>query len=131
MLLSHVPKRKNLISLTPLIDVVFILLLFFMISSHFNQYRSVELNTVAAGTSAAQQNWKLLLITPESVELNGKLMAMRDSELTTTLQRIAAQEQSLTIAALHSVPLQHLVSLLDFCQTLGVEKLRIAESVTR
>lgn len=36
------PKRKNAISLTPLIDVVFILLLFFMLTSSFVPWRIVD-----------------------------------------------------------------------------------------
>jgi biopolymer transport protein ExbD len=36
------PKRKNAISLTPLIDVVFILLLFFMLTSTFVPWRLVD-----------------------------------------------------------------------------------------
>ncbi|OOC09384.1 ExbD/TolR family protein, partial [Thioalkalivibrio halophilus] len=37
------PRRRNLISLTPLIDVVFILLVFFMLASSFLDWRAVEL----------------------------------------------------------------------------------------
>ncbi len=36
------PKRKNAISLTPLIDVVFILLLFFMLTSSFVPWRIID-----------------------------------------------------------------------------------------
>jgi biopolymer transport protein ExbD len=44
MLLDLQPiKRKQAISLTPLIDVVFILLLFFMLSSSFNQWKAIQL----------------------------------------------------------------------------------------
>lgn len=43
MLLKVQTKPKNLVSLTPLIDVVFILLLFFMLTSSFSQFRQIEL----------------------------------------------------------------------------------------
>ena len=36
------PKRKNPITLTPLIDVVFILLLFFMLTYSFVPWRVVD-----------------------------------------------------------------------------------------
>ena len=37
-------RRRNLISLTPLIDVVFILLVFFMLASSFLDWRSITLD---------------------------------------------------------------------------------------
>lgn len=37
-------KKRNLISLTPLIDVVFILLVFFMLVTSLSRYASVSLN---------------------------------------------------------------------------------------
>ncbi|OPX55898.1 Biopolymer transport protein ExbD [Oceanospirillum multiglobuliferum] len=43
MQLEQISHRKLSVSLTPLIDVVFILLLFFMLSSNFLHWGSVEL----------------------------------------------------------------------------------------
>lgn len=42
------PRRKSSISLTPLIDVVFILLLFFMLATSFTDWRQI---TLATGTT--------------------------------------------------------------------------------
>lgn len=49
-LLQH--PRKSRISLTPLIDVVFILLLFFMLSSSFIQWRAVDLQPASHDTAS-------------------------------------------------------------------------------
>ncbi|MGK0476314.1 MAG: biopolymer transport protein ExbD, partial [Oleispira sp.] len=43
MVLSEKPKQRNLISLTPLIDVVFILLVFFMLTSSFVEWKFIDL----------------------------------------------------------------------------------------
>lgn len=42
------PRRKHTISLTPLIDVVFILLVFFMLASSLMDWRNIELSTGSA-----------------------------------------------------------------------------------
>ncbi|MBO6826670.1 MAG: biopolymer transporter ExbD, partial [Sneathiella sp.] len=42
-------RSRAKISLTPLIDVVFILLVFFMLASNFQQERNIELTTPASG----------------------------------------------------------------------------------
>lgn len=44
--------RRARISITPLIDVVFILLLFFMLSSSFMQWRQLDLPLPSAGAAA-------------------------------------------------------------------------------
>ena len=40
-------RRRNLISLTPLIDVVFILLLFFLLASHFQRWQALRVDAAA------------------------------------------------------------------------------------
>ncbi|MFK8076305.1 MAG: ExbD/TolR family protein [Granulosicoccus sp.] len=45
-------RRRSVISLTPLIDVVFILLLFFMLASNFSQERSLSLISQSHSSSA-------------------------------------------------------------------------------
>ena len=50
MHIETLDRRKHAISLTPLIDVVFILLVFFMLATSFTDWRAV---TLATGTSDA------------------------------------------------------------------------------
>ncbi|GAB3091960.1 biopolymer transporter ExbD [Aestuariicella hydrocarbonica] len=49
-LLQASPRKR--ISLTPLIDVVFILLMFFMLTSTFNQWKAIDLISAAASAEA-------------------------------------------------------------------------------
>jgi len=44
MLLKQVQPQRSLVSLTPLIDVVFILLIFFMLASNFIEWQFIEFN---------------------------------------------------------------------------------------
>ena len=53
----HPPSRNNrLVSMTPLIDVVFILLLFFMLVSNFQQWRGMPLNLAGQQNNPEQQS---------------------------------------------------------------------------
>ena len=54
------PRRKQAISLTPLIDVVFILLLFFMLSSSFSQWRQIKL---PASSESQQASLEVITVT--------------------------------------------------------------------
>lgn len=56
------PRLKKTISLTALIDVVFILLMFFMLTSTFIKWHSIALQTSAVGsTSKAIKNQLIIL----------------------------------------------------------------------
>ncbi len=54
MRLAPRPGKTAAISLTPLVDVVFILLIFFMLASSFMDWRQIEVTTTASQGSASQ-----------------------------------------------------------------------------
>jgi len=56
------PPSKPLISLTPLIDVVFILLIFFMLASSFMDWRTIEMTVATAGEKAQEQQTVPLIV---------------------------------------------------------------------
>jgi len=61
------PRRKHTISLTPLIDVVFILLVFFMLASSLTDWRQVAL---ATGTDDSSSDRRPAVV---AVQPNGAL----------------------------------------------------------
>jgi len=73
------PRRKHKISLTPLIDVVFILLVFFMLASSLTDWREV---TVATGVSSE----------PSDDEPPARISVLPDGALLFEDQRYAAAE---------------------------------------
>ena len=52
---------RRMISLTPLIDVVFILLVFFMLASSFTDWRAITLDTPPAATRSGSSEGALLV----------------------------------------------------------------------
>ena len=64
------PRVKKRLSLAPMIDVVFLLLVFFMLASQFGRDRVVPLATGSAG-AAYQGPPRLVLVTAEGLRLNG------------------------------------------------------------
>lgn len=66
-------KRKRVLSLTSLIDVIFLLLLFFMLSSTFSRYTDLELTASMSGNTAASADSPVLLrLTQDTLKINGK-----------------------------------------------------------
>ncbi|MEL6504905.1 MAG: biopolymer transporter ExbD [Pseudomonadota bacterium] len=72
------PRRR--LSLTSLIDVIFLLLLFFMLSSTFSKYNEFELSPGSAGgaQSASQRPSILLSINGGNWRLNGETAGAAD-----------------------------------------------------
>lgn len=66
-------KRRKRLSMTSLIDVIFLLLLFFMLSSTFSRFAEVELNAGSGGAAAKTppENLLFLRLTQDGMTLNG------------------------------------------------------------
>ena len=104
--------------MTSLIDVIFLLLLFFMLSSTFSRFAEVELQTGGTGPTsvAAPENVRFLRITADGVTLNGRpvtadaiapaLLAQRSAGTLLVSVTKGASAQMLTdvLVALRPVP---------------------------
>ncbi len=66
-------KSRRRLSMTSLIDVIFLLLLFFMLSSTFSRFAEIEL-AGASGSSAQATDIKqqFLYLEPKTLSLNGQ-----------------------------------------------------------
>lgn len=64
------PRRRSL-SLTSLIDVIFLLLLFFMLTSTFSRFGEVELSGAERGQGAAEDAPLFLSVDEDTLRLNG------------------------------------------------------------
>lgn len=130
MLLEAPQPKRALLSMTPLIDVVFILLLFFMISSSFVYNQQISLNTAQGGAKSREaQGNHLLLKQDGSVWLNRQQYSIHSKAFGSELSRIASEGEPLTAAAESKVAIQVFVSLLDQIRDAGAVNLNVAESV--
>ncbi len=115
MQLSNTQAKPSFISLTPLIDVVFILLVFFMLASSFVDWQFIELGIGSAEeVRADSRSISTITLKPEGVyELNGVNMDV--SEIIKTVQERSQKnfDHPILIQPLEGVPLQVLVSLLN------------------
>ncbi|MBM9594400.1 ExbD/TolR family protein [Roseitranquillus sediminis] len=68
--------RPRRLSLTPLIDVIFLLLMFFMLSSTFVRLGEIEINS--AGTETASQPSHFMQLRQDRLTLNGRDVALAD-----------------------------------------------------
>lgn len=67
---QHQPRRRP--SLTPMIDVVFLLLVFFMLAARFGQEGALDLRIAGAATSEWQGPPRLIRVAAEELFINGQ-----------------------------------------------------------
>lgn len=119
-------QRRRLISLTPLIDVVFILLLFFMLASNLTQWRAIQINTPSAGAATVPEQLPLVLRVDAGggVVWNGaslNLARLGQTRLGTLLRD--QPEQRLIVQPDPEVSLQMIVDVLEQLQTAGAKRI--------
>lgn len=115
-------RRRPLVSLTPLIDVVFILLVFFMLASSFLDWRAIDVSAGAGGTAAPSPRGALLV----ELRADGGLRLGGESLSADALsERIAARlarnpDQRVLVKPRPGVPLQNAIDLLERLTGAGV-----------
>jgi biopolymer transport protein ExbD len=125
-LVSPPRRRRRLIDLTPLIDVVFILLLFFMLASRFHQWRALTVS--ASGTPGDRDAVPAVLVRVHgdgSLDLNTE--AIPSPALTARLRLALTREPGLAvqIESADEVPLQTLVTVLDQVHAAGISRIHL------
>ncbi len=85
--------RKSHLSLTSLIDVIFLLLLFFMFSTNFSRYVEMPLGSGAAGQNSAEpdQETNPVLVELGAGEVHINFRAVSGDALETTLRDLQTQ----------------------------------------
>ena len=118
-------RKRALISLTPLIDVVFILLVFLMLASSFLDWRAIDLDVpVKTGAVAASQDIVLVEIRPEGLLLETESVSIETLALRVK-ERLATTPMPVFIKPTAGVPLQRMVEVLDRLTAAGVSDLTL------
>ncbi|GAB5446159.1 MAG: hypothetical protein Gyms2KO_10320 [Gymnodinialimonas sp.] len=97
--------------MTSLIDVIFLLLLFFMLTSTFTRFSEIQLSAAGSGAGAPSDAAPLFLtLSPETASLNGTEVAI--SALPVAIAALSTDAPTLLVSADDAVTSQRLVDLL-------------------
>ena len=78
MALETSRKRRRRLSMTSLIDVIFLLLLFFMLTSTFSKFGEIEFATAAAGASDQDLPIRFVKLELDRLLVDGTEVALAD-----------------------------------------------------
>lgn len=121
-------RSRAAVSLTPLIDVVFILLIFFMLVSNLQRTNMIDLRVSDRNSTPTQAQDRALLVTinQNDLQLDGQpisLAQLRDQVALQPKRQVALQPTG-------GVPLQRIVNVLDQLRGVGASQVSFLEEVT-
>jgi biopolymer transport protein ExbD len=123
----HKRLSSQSINITPLIDIVFILLIFFMLTSHFINERQLDINLPDAKSGQVENIDQSRLI---SINMAGQLF--QDEQLLSTdrldalLRQMAGDQQSLLLRVDKRAPFEPVMALMDRARQQGVSAIGFA-----
>jgi biopolymer transport protein ExbD len=120
-------KRRVLINITSLIDVMFLLLIFFMVTSTFLDQPGMKLELPSAETAEVARVEKLVLYisSDEAVVFNDQSVALDDLEETMRAALSEIEDRTLVLNADKSVQHGTVIRVMDIAKKLGLERLVI------
>jgi len=130
MLANPQPRRRSLISLTPLIDVVFILLVFFMLASNFLEWRSINLNAPAesTGRGSSIEGSILVEIRADGLRLSGLPISIEDLSGKISDHLKTSPDRGIFVKPAPSITLQETVSILDVLTAAGASNISLIKA---
>ncbi|MDQ7002727.1 MAG: biopolymer transporter ExbD [Ghiorsea sp.] len=126
------PKQKRsdlLVDLTPMIDVVFLMLIFFMVSTSFTADNSIKMDLPQSKAQAANKEEKQVVI---SIKADGQLYVqderVKDADLRRRILNITKGDPNMRVVIRADAEARHkrLVYTLDTIRELGMGKVGIA-----
>ena len=133
MKLNLRPRAQLEVNLTSLIDVVFLLLIFFMVSTSFTKQSQIAIRLPEAASTAIieeiPQRIEIMITETGTFLVNGReLINNRPETLRNALQKVSAAGEKLpmTISADANARHQHVVTAMDVAGRLGFTQISIA-----
>ena len=116
---SEYHSKRRRLGLTPMIDVVFLLLVFFMLAARFGGMTQVPLSSATSGSAAYEGPPRLLSLSEGGIQLNGQDVSL--SELSERLPPLMKdQDDVILLNAKAGANTQQLVTVLDALREAGL-----------
>ena len=122
----HIELEKGQLDIAPLIDVVFLLLIFFMLTSSFISPRGIRVNLPSAVSSKLlpQEDFVISITEKGVVMIGGKKTSLK--KLTAKVKVAAETDSRISIKADKKTSLGKVVEIWDLCRDAGITNLNIA-----
>lgn len=121
-------RRKADINIVPLIDVLVVLIFFFLVSMQFRNLTLLELTLPrmeTAGDSQKIEYVEISIMRSGTIFFNGDAVSLEELETRMTVVAQTNQRIPVLISADETSLLKDTTSVMDLCRRLGLEKLSL------
>lgn len=126
MRIAALPRRRRRLNLTPMIDVVLLLLVFFMMVSRFGGMQGMPLSVAGGGAGAWSGPPRLVELGAEGITLNG--VAVPVAGLVAGLRPLmASADDPVVLRTGGDAGVQALVAVLDGLRAGGITRVIVVE----
>jgi biopolymer transport protein ExbD len=122
-------RRKSLVNLTPLIDVVFILLIFFMLASNFIQWHYIELAVdYASDIQIDHQKMSIIIINPDKTYSLNKQSLPIDSIISKVREQVRNNiDHPIIVQPKEGTDVQAMVNVLNLLKDFAGNNISVAK----
>lgn len=128
----HKRQDESGLDMTPMLDVVFIMLIFFIVTTSFVKESGITVNTPKAQTASKQESANIFVaITREGdVWIDGHLVDVRSVRAIVARLHAESPEGAVVIQSDEDASTRNLVAVMDQIRMAGIEKIAIAAANT-
>lgn len=125
---ARVTTRKSLLNLTPLIDIIFLLIVFFMLTSNFALNQIIDVSVTAVDDAPTKNKKTTLVISLENnlqAKIEGETISI--SGLIPHVESKLGEYDDVLILSNKSVSVQTVVTAMDSIRLAGGNQISLAE----
>ncbi len=131
MNLSQFDEEEEAVNLTPMLDVVFIMLIFFIVTASFVKESGIDVNRPSAATAERKEKGNILVAISEDNEIWIDRRQVDPRALRANIERMHAENPNgaVVIQADEESKNKLLVLVMDAARTAGVKNVSVAAEV--
>ena len=122
-------KKKSIdINVAPLIDIVFLLLIFFMLTSEFTDFKTIDMiSPNQSNASIEKKNLPIIINLSENGLIEIDKAEVKLENLSEIIQRklINSKNKKIVISTLNETKINNLIIVVDMIRSLGIENIAL------
>ena len=122
-------QKKNIdLNVAPLIDIVFLLLIFFMLTSEFTDFKTIDMISPNQSNAIIQKTKLPIIINLSEkglIEIDDVSIALNDLPFTIKNKLKNSQNDKIVISTLNDTKINLLVNIVDTIRSLGIENIAL------
>jgi len=122
-------KKKSVdINVAPLIDIVFLLLIFFMLTSEFTDFKTIDMiSPNQSNASIEKKNLPIIINLSEEGLIEIDKAEVKLENLSEIIQRklINSKNKKIVISTLNETKINNLIIVVDMIRSLGIENIAL------